>query len=324
VAVHRWCGLTLATDIPMPELVEAAPAESDRSVAWRLTVEDGEAPRQSGRRWFHHWRFPDGRRWLSLARHGSGYFLRFAGLADFDIIARERHIRGYRATSTPWHTFNHLLLDQVLPLVAGGGDSLVLHASVVSVNGRAVAFLGEAGQGKSTLAAALTRHGCRLLSDDCCVLRRSATGFDALPSYPGVRLFQESIARLFDGVDTASEPVAHYSWKRRVTRADAFEPFCGEPVPLRQLYAIAPDAALKRANAVQIVGRSARESLLDIVGATFYLDVQNEGRMREGFELAAEAANSRKVRLLTFPWDLSKVNLVAEGVLDDLTRSPGN
>lgn len=323
MTVYRWCGLTLASEVDLPELLEASPATSARSVAWRLCVDDGFAPTEAGRQWFHHWRFPDGRRWLSLARHGSGYFLRFASLADFDVLPDERRILGYRAAHTPWHTFNHLLLDQVLPLLAAADDCLVLHGSVVSVDERAVAFLGEAGQGKSTLAAALTRRGCRLLSDDCCVLRRSATNFDVLPSYPGVRLFPESVAQLFGGIETQSDPVAHYSSKRRITSAEADVPFGGQPVPLGQLYAIAPDADLKRASDVRIVRRSARESLLDLVGATFYLDVRNEGRMREGFQLAAEAAGSNSVRLLTFPWDLPGVDRVAQAILDDLARSTG-
>jgi hypothetical protein len=124
------------------------------------------------RRWFHRQRQPDGRRWLSFARYPGGYLLRFIGLADFDVRPAARQIHGYRTPVTPPHTFNHLLLDQVLPLAAGGPHRLALHASVVDVDGRAVAFLGASRQGKSTLAAALARRGHTLLSDDCCAAER--------------------------------------------------------------------------------------------------------------------------------------------------------
>src|SRR5436853_7875447 len=43
---------------------------------------------------------------------------------------------------------------------------LVLHASAVTINDRAVVICGGSGWGKSTLAAALHRRGHRLLTDD--------------------------------------------------------------------------------------------------------------------------------------------------------------
>jgi hypothetical protein len=45
---------------------------------------------------------------------------------------------------------------------------LVLHASAVAVEGKAVAFCGACGAGKSTLAAALMRHGYPFVNDDVC------------------------------------------------------------------------------------------------------------------------------------------------------------
>jgi len=45
-------------------------------------------------------------------------------------------------------------------------DLLVLHASAVRVDGRAVAFCGRPGMGKSTLAAWLAESGHALVSDD--------------------------------------------------------------------------------------------------------------------------------------------------------------
>jgi hypothetical protein len=45
---------------------------------------------------------------------------------------------------------------------------IVLHASGIEVQGRAVLFCGPSGAGKSTLAAALTRRRYRLLADDLC------------------------------------------------------------------------------------------------------------------------------------------------------------
>ncbi len=54
--------------------------------------------------------------------------------------------------------------------ILGGAMRLMghacLHATVLTANGRAVALMGQSGAGKSSLAWALLRQGCRLLSDD--------------------------------------------------------------------------------------------------------------------------------------------------------------
>ena len=53
---------------------------------------------------------------------------------------------------------------------------VVLQASAVSVNGKAVLFCGPSGAGKSTLAAALTQHGYCLLADEVCAIELKCDG----------------------------------------------------------------------------------------------------------------------------------------------------
>lgn len=314
---YQWADVRLSTDFELPELsAEGAGAPTED---WSVHRRDGRSPLVPPRRWFHRWRQPDGGRWLSFARYPGGYLLRFSGLADFDVRPDAREIHGYRASTTPGHTFNHLLLDQVLPLVAGSAQRLPLHASVVEVDGRAVAFLGATRHGKSTLAAALARRGHPVLSDDCCVLCRTATGFDVAPTYPGLRLFSESIDGLFGEPGTGLPQVAHYSSKQRIIPAHS-RGFSHRRVPLGALYAIAPQTTLGPSTRMRISARTSRESVFEIIGMTFYLDVTDAERAREGFELATEAASVCPVRLLTFPWNLAALDQVADAVLDDLQR----
>lgn len=314
---YEWAGLRLSTDFELPELPEGASGGAAHD--WSVARSGGPAPATPALRWFHRWRQPDGRPWLSFARHPGGYILRFAGLADFDVRPGVRRIHGYRDGSTPDHTFNHLLLDQILPLVAGGRDRLALHASVVDVDGRAVAFLGASRRGKSTLAAALARRGHAVLSDDCCVLCRTAGGFDVAPTYPGLRLFPENLSGVF-GDDGARVDVAHYTSKQRIVPPGAGAGFSPRRIPLGALYAIDSHAGLDPAAPARITARSSRESVLEIIGVTFYLDVEDGGLAREGFELAAAAASVCPVRGLAFPWNLEAIDGVAAQILEDLRR----
>jgi hypothetical protein len=332
---YRWCGLTLGSSFALPELSQA-PSPGGGGHDWTILIERSRAQRGSANtaRWFHHWEFPDGRSWLSFARRPRGYLLRFPSLADFQIDADRHVIRcvpvGGRHEVGPYtDTVRHLLLDQVLPLVIGGDDCLVLHASVVAIDGGAVAFLAPAGHGKSTIAAELARRGFALVSDDCCFLRRrprrrgAGGAFDVVPSYPGVRLWPKTISHVL-GATGALARVSHYSTKRRVSSGDSTLIFSDGPVPLRRLYLIAPLADLKRARRLTVSARTPRDAALDILNFTFHLDVEHAPRVRETFELAADLAGSYGVRRLTFPWNLRKLRAVADAIIDceERRRSP--
>ncbi|HSJ27072.1 MAG TPA: hypothetical protein VLB67_02610, partial [Acidimicrobiia bacterium] len=65
-------------------------------------------------------------------------------------------------------------LRQVAPTVAACFERLTLHASAVGIDGRIVAFVGESGVGKSTLAWALVKAGADPVSDDLLPIRFDA------------------------------------------------------------------------------------------------------------------------------------------------------
>ncbi|WP_445681337.1 HPr kinase/phosphorylase [Radicibacter daui] len=72
-----------------------------------------------------------------------------------------------------------------------------LHAACVEIAGRAVAFAGDSGTGKSTLAAALSRRGFRLLADDVSVIDTHAPdGPMVMPALPRQGLWQDSLSAL--------------------------------------------------------------------------------------------------------------------------------
>lgn len=71
-----------------------------------------------------------------------------------------------------------------------------LHASAVEIGGRAVAFMGDSGAGKSTTAAALLQLGHPLLSDDVSVIDLSGESAMLLSTTPTQKLWRDSLRAL--------------------------------------------------------------------------------------------------------------------------------
>jgi hypothetical protein len=95
--------------------------------------------------------------------------------------ASERHIRLF-------------LLGSAFGVLLHQRGVMPLHANAIEIDGRAIAFSGRSGAGKSTIAAWFFDRGYRILADDVC-----AIGFDgagrplALPGIPRLRLWREAL-----------------------------------------------------------------------------------------------------------------------------------
>ncbi|WP_318505235.1 aldolase [Bacillus sp. T3] len=71
---------------------------------------------------------------------------------------------------------------------------LPLHGSAVAVDGKAYAFIGDSGVGKSTLASAFLENGYELISDDLIPVSISSDNIPFIfPAYPQQKLWQESL-----------------------------------------------------------------------------------------------------------------------------------
>jgi len=81
---------------------------------------------------------------------------------------------------------------------------LPLHASAVSIDGRAVAFVAPAGNGKSTIAMHLQHRGHRVICDDICAVEVGPGTARLWPGLRNLKLWRASlgaIARTPDGLE---------------------------------------------------------------------------------------------------------------------------
>ncbi|GGG76496.1 aldolase [Paenibacillus radicis (ex Gao et al. 2016)] len=112
--------------------------------------------------------------------------------------------------------------------------AIPLHGSAVVIEGRAYAFVGECGAGKSTLAAAFLRQGYKLLSDDIVPVTLGAgeNGPVAHPGFPQQKLWQESLD-FFQMNAAHFNPIGDDYEKYAIPVADQFHQ---ESMPLAALF----------------------------------------------------------------------------------------
>jgi hypothetical protein len=76
-------------------------------------------------------------------------------------------------------------------------EQIVLHASAVRVNGKAILFCGPSGAGKSTLAAALAQRGYPFITDDFCAVTVTEDGSPMVhPDGRQLKLWAQAIEKL--------------------------------------------------------------------------------------------------------------------------------
>lgn len=216
-----------------------------------------------------------------LARYGraaGSHYLEVAGLGRARIDIERRLIDVCDPVPASKETLCHFVLDQALPLAIAHSRRLVLHASAVARRGLAVAFAGESGAGKSTIAAALCRRGWKLLADDALVFE-STIPPRVHAAYPSVRLWEDSAG--WFGADTTLLPrVAPGIEKRRVALS-------GEAgtLELRALYLIRPAQASTGGGALRVPGLG--DAIIGLAASSFRLDTGDRKALAHEFELVA-------------------------------------
>lgn len=283
-------GLSVASEIrlPLPEGLRG-PADLVLRCGPDRAVPDVHPP---GRRLAALAR-DDGSLLYSLARDGDHTVLRYPGLCEFsgdrDLVHVTAHLQPGADRGLPEVLAAGALLAVHL-LLRG---RLVLHASAVRLDGRALAFVGASGMGKSTLAAALCGHGCGLVADD--VVRVDAAG-DVPRVFPGSteNRLRPSAAGLADGAppnavrDTADGRLA----LRPRTRVDG-------PLPLAACVVPRPS---RTADAVSVVRVPPARALLRLSSFPRVLGWSEPESAGRAFQALADLVERVPVFEATVPW----------------------
>jgi hypothetical protein len=221
-------GLTIRSDLRLPELLVAGGATAD--VAFREGRVDRPPEVVGVKNGFH-------------AEGADAYFF-WETVGSF----RVRNGQEIVVEPTPGVDERDIrlpLLGTVLAVLLHQRGLLVLHASAVAFGGRATAFLGAKGQGKSTMAAALYGRGSTLLADDVLAIDLPHNAEPVvLPGFPRLKLLPEAAAHAL-GDDPELLPRVASDEEKRIRRV--VDRFADRSVPLESVCTLAegPEPALK-------------------------------------------------------------------------------
>jgi hypothetical protein len=110
---------------------------------------------------------PDGTLFYRIGAGDAGYSLHMPEIVDFLVSSDLRRIDMWRGDDVDEAIVDVILGGILSATVIMLGGDLTLHASAVYADDMALAFVGQRGMGKSTMAAIMCRDGgARLISDD--------------------------------------------------------------------------------------------------------------------------------------------------------------
>ena len=255
-----------AIELPAPAATSSDQVDFTVSVA-------PESP-ADGVTWFHAWQYPRCPPSVIFGRRGDGYVLRIPHVGDFAVSSDGRSID--IPAALPIDSGQHLLADLVLPLAISRQRDLLLHATTVHMpDVGALAIAGSSGRGKSSLAAALIAHGASVLSDDCTATTQVHDVPAALPGYPGIRLWPESLTMLAPpgGLSDSLR-----SGKVRV--GPPHVPFRGQPSDLGAILML---SKRHRGGGLKVRRISQRVAVVQLMRHAFIMDVTDRSQLARVF-----------------------------------------
>jgi hypothetical protein len=181
------------------------------------------------------------------------------------------------------------LLGSIMAILLNQRGRLVLHASVISIDGYGVAFLGASGAGKSSTAAAFLAHGHRILVDDLAAIELTENSAHIYSAFPHINLSRTAVEALKiapDRLRFIDEVDDKLSFQIIQDQLDA-------PVQLKRIY------MLTDGDHLEFQSLSPQQTVVELVRYTLpssYVQIDAEAHFKKCVNLANRIEMYRLVR----------------------------
>lgn len=204
------------------------------------------------------------------------------------------------------------LLGSVLSVLWHQRGLLPLHGSAVQYAGGAAAFLGNSGDGKSSLAAQLAERGHAVVADDVCLVNTAGSGrAEVIPSAPWLKLWRASLDQLGRGAE-GLEQVCSEEDKYHLPLGKAALPQNGPHVPLSVVMFLERSrmGEPERARVIEAPHLLAVTRLMSLTHEAFMVEAL--GMREENFRRCGRALSQSKAYRLVRPWGFEHMGETVE------------
>lgn len=216
-------GLRINSEIEIPEFTadpDAAECEVTISIDRTTSIEDHMSPEALE----YPWALNINRQQAKVHVKNMGIFLVNNGNQIVFVPSSDRFE----------YVARFYLVGTILAILLYQREFLVLHGSVIEIDGSAVIFLGNSGDGKSTTAAALHAAGFKLVNDDVAPITLGEAPAILQPGFPQIKMGHETAQAL--GYDFESLPKLHPESPKRGYRPQYN--FSRTPLTIKRIYVL--------------------------------------------------------------------------------------
>ena len=271
-------------------------AEAIRGAAFREGLQD----------WYRYARLPD-----------RSSYVRWDGLGEFLVSSDGRRLACRMFDGAMSESFQVYLVQRALSFALLKRGFEPLHATAVVVDGQSIAFIGNSGFGKSSLAACFLNQGHKLLTDDLLLILQGASGPIAYPGPARIKLFPD-MARRFLGERFSGVPM-NTGTKKLVLPLGA-EQTCGRPVLLKALYVLESPREVRcgRHRGIRLGALNQREAFMALVRSTFNSVHTDPERLQRQFAEASWLVSTVPVKGLSHSRVVASLPNVRDALLADV------
>jgi hypothetical protein len=245
--------------------------------------------------------------------NGAGYELAFSDGPRFVLDAIAERMWG-TATALNTEELSIYFLGPVMGFLLRRQHVTCLHASAVEIGNQAVLFSGHAGCGKSTTAAALALRGFPVLTDDIVPLECTRGRYWAVPGYPRVCLWPDTVAKLLGREDGLPRLIP--AWEKRYLPLDGMQArFSSQKKRVGLIYLFGERSSAANAPRTEEMGR--KEALLALVQNTYMSWLIDRGQRAEEFDELSRLVEQIPVRRVIAHTDGAKLAALCDCILED-------
>jgi hypothetical protein len=250
---------------------------------------------------------------------GGHFWFRYSDGIEFIIDRQAARIWGRQPEQAAGEEVAWYLLGPILGFVLRLRGVMCLHASAVIVGGRALAFMGPQGAGKSTTAAIFARWGYPVLADDVVAVREQGGAILAFPASPRLALWPEAVQHLYASPDalprlTPVESIDSTFDKRRLDLTAGGYHFQSEPLPLGAIYIL---SSPRRPGPPSVEPLDGGRGMMALARNTYRADLLDKKMLLQEFKAIGRLAATIPLRQVTPSADLAYFLSLGEIILQD-------